>query len=61
MLPSPNKQKIDHTMDITFFENQPYYPKVGIQGEQSHLYPTKSSEYQLLALEETEPTQIVPD
>src|ERR1051325_3982814 len=54
-------RKFNHTMDITFFENQPYYTKDGIQGEQSHLYPIKSSEYQFLALEETEPTQIVPD
>ena len=41
-------------MDVTFYENQPYYPNVGIQGEQPNTYPTENSEYQPLALEITE-------
>ncbi|KAI5401066.1 hypothetical protein KIW84_065776 [Lathyrus oleraceus] len=40
-------------MDVTFFENQPYYPKVGIQGE--NIYPIEVVESQLLELELTEP------
>ncbi|KAI5436929.1 hypothetical protein KIW84_023164 [Lathyrus oleraceus] len=40
-------------MDVTFFENQPYYPKVGIQGEK--IYPIEVVESQLLELELTEP------
>lgn len=48
-------------MDVTFFENQPYYPKVGIQGEQPNTYQTENSEYQLLDLEITEPTQTLLD
>ncbi|KAI5404164.1 hypothetical protein KIW84_051342 [Lathyrus oleraceus] len=39
-------------MDVTFFENQPYYPKVGIQGE--NIYPIEVVESQLLELELTE-------
>ena len=40
-------------MDVTFFENQPYYPKIGIQGENT--YPIEVVESQLLELELTEP------
>lgn len=39
---------------MTFFENQPYYPKVGIQGEQT--YPAEAVESQLLGFEPTEST-----
>ena len=51
---SPHTKKFYHTRDVTFFENQHYYPKVGIQGEQPNTYPTENSEYQPLALEITE-------
>nr|KYP62171.1 Retrovirus-related Pol polyprotein from transposon TNT 1-94 [Cajanus cajan] len=30
---SPHTRKLYHTMDVIFFENQPYYPKVSIHGE----------------------------
>lgn len=30
---SPSTEKFYHTMDVNFFENQPYYPKLAIQGE----------------------------
>ena len=43
-------------MDVTFFENQPYYPKVGIQGENT--YPIEVIESQLLELELTKPKLI---
>ena len=43
-----------HTMNVKFYENQPYYPKVGIQGEQPNTYATENSDYQPLALEITE-------
>jgi hypothetical protein len=43
-------------MDVTFFENQPYYTKTGIQGE--HI---ENSEYQLLPLELTEHDKILPN
>ncbi|XP_029126919.1 uncharacterized protein LOC114915839 [Cajanus cajan] len=61
---SPQNRKFYHTMDVTFFENQPYYPKVGIQGEQT--YPIEVVESQLLGFElaesvpNTEPTNIAP-
>nr|XP_004513812.1 uncharacterized protein LOC101489272 [Cicer arietinum] len=29
----PISKKFYHSMDVTFFKNQPYYPKVGFQGE----------------------------
>ena len=40
-------------MDVTFFENQSYYLKVGIQGENT--FPIEVVESQLLELELTEP------
>lgn len=57
---SPITKKFYHTMDVTFFENQAYYTKVGIQGEQSYRYPTETLEYQSLGLEQTEPAQTLP-
>jgi hypothetical protein len=53
---SPHTKKFYHTMDVTFFENQPYYTKTGIQGE--HI---ENSEYQLLPLELTEHDKILPN
>src|ERR1044072_6039385 len=58
---SPITKKFYHTMDVTFFENQPYYTKVGIQGEQPYLYPIKSSEYQFLAGNRTHTNSTRPD
>ena len=49
----PHTKIFYHTMDVTFYENQPYYPNVGIQGEQPNTYPTENSKYQSLALEIT--------
>lgn len=33
---SPSTRKFYHTMDVIFFENQPYYPKVSIQGKKNN-------------------------
>ncbi|KAK2974112.1 hypothetical protein RJ640_025461 [Escallonia rubra] len=40
---SPEKKKVYNTMDVTFFENQSFYPKTSIQGENS---ATSKDEYQ---------------
>ena len=32
-------------MDVTFFENQPYFPKIGIQGEKTKIQ-TEMAEFQ---------------
>ena len=42
---SPVTRKFYNSMDVTFFETQPYYPKIDIQGENS------TQEYQLWNLE----------
>lgn len=34
---SPSTRKFYYSMDVTFFENQPYYPKVAIQGERTQI------------------------
>ncbi|RDX95182.1 hypothetical protein CR513_22332, partial [Mucuna pruriens] len=47
--------KVCHTMDVTFFENQPYYPKVGIKGEKTFI-PSEMAKSQPLGFEVTEPT-----
>ena len=42
---SPVTRKFYNSMDVTFFETQPYYPKIDIQGENS------TQEYQFWNLE----------
>jgi len=44
---SPTTRKFYHTMDVTFFEHQSCYPKVGIQGEKMPVL-TDMTEFQLL-------------
>jgi len=46
-------------MEVTFFKNQSYYPKVGLQGEEPNTYPTKNLECQPLALEITKPALLL--
>ncbi|KAL5566604.1 hypothetical protein UlMin_029768 [Ulmus minor] len=42
---SPTTRKFYNSMDVTFFENQPYYPKFDIQGEHT------TQEYQFWEIE----------
>lgn len=52
---SPTTRKFYHTMDVTFFKHQPYYPKVGIQGEKMPvLTDITETECQLLDSEKDE-------
>ena len=46
-------------MDVTFFENRPYYPKDEIQGERTAI-STPTMEFQPLEVEELEITETVP-
>jgi len=41
-------------MDVTFFEGQPYYPKIEIQGEKTSSM-IESAEFQQLEVEIVEP------
>ena len=43
---SPSTRKFYHSMDVTFFENQPFYPKTKIQGE-------RIDEFQFWKMEDT--------
>ena len=51
---SPITRRYYHSMDVTFFENQPFYPNTVIQGEREH-----NEEYQYRDIIES-PPNVVP-
>lgn len=40
----PEKKKLIVTMDLTFFENTPFFPKISLQGEEKHKHGERISE-----------------